>query len=153
MQKVLFVCLTLSSFNLVSARYGWGSCQSPALKQDFNSTKYLGLWYELYRDIDIPFEKNAICVTADYGETSTPGMISVYNRNFDPSQYAYEDVTGTATCDGAQCLVKFGFFGGGDYRIVDTDYDNYALVFSCSDFYFFHVEFAWILTRTTRPSY
>ena len=65
---------------MVSARYDWGSCQSPALKQDFDSTKYLGLWYELYRDIETPFEKNSMCVTAYYGETDTPGMISVYNR-------------------------------------------------------------------------
>ena len=36
----------------------------------------------------------------------------------------------------------------GDYRVIDTDYKNYALVYSCSDFYFAKVFTAYILSRT-----
>ena len=31
--------------------------------------------------------------------------------------------------------------------ILDTDYENYSVLYSCTDFYLFKVEFAWLLTR------
>lgn len=35
------------------------------------------------------------------------------------------------------------------YWVISTDYQSYALVYSCSDFFgLFRVEFAWILART-----
>lgn len=34
--------------------------------------------------------------------------------------------------------------------MLATDYDNYALVYSCTDFLALHAEFAWILSR--RPT-
>merc|ERR1719400_662127 len=37
----------------------------------------------------------------------------------------------------------------GDYWILDTDYENYAVVYACVDYIFglIHFEFAWILGR------
>ncbi|XP_021344900.1 apolipoprotein D-like, partial [Mizuhopecten yessoensis] len=36
----------------------------------------------------------------------------------------------------------------GNYYVIDTDYDNYSIVYSCSDVYgFTHVELAWIMSR------
>lgn len=35
------------------------------------------------------------------------------------------------------------------YWVLSTDYQSYALVYSCSDYLgFFHIDFAWILART-----
>ncbi len=37
----------------------------------------------------------------------------------------------------------------GPYWVLATDYDNYTLVYSCSDFAgLFHAEFSWIMSRT-----
>lgn len=33
------------------------------------------------------------------------------------------------------------------YWVLSTDYDNYALVYSCTDLGVLHVDFAWILSR------
>lgn len=33
------------------------------------------------------------------------------------------------------------------YWVLSTDYDNYALVYSCTDLGLLHMEFAWILSR------
>ena len=38
------------------------------------------------------------------------------------------------------------------YTIVDTDYDNYAFVYSCYEILgFYHTEIFWILTRQSNP--
>ena len=35
----------------------------------------------------------------------------------------------------------------GDYRVIDVDYDRYAVVYSCTQFLFVKYELGWILTR------
>ena len=38
----------------------------------------------------------------------------------------------------------------GNYDVVDTDYENYSVVYSCTNFLFglYRSEYAWILTRS-----
>ena len=60
---------------------------------------------------------------------------------------------GIAQCNyekSGQCRVKIGrapFWG--DYKILDTDYKNWAVVYSCTDVIpgVWKTEYAWILTR------
>ena len=35
----------------------------------------------------------------------------------------------------------------GDYRVIDVDYDRYAVVYSCTQLLFLKYELGWILTR------
>lgn len=40
----------------------------------------------------------------------------------------------------------------GDYQVLETDYENYSFVYSCSDFGgLYKSEFFWILTREAAP--
>ena len=38
----------------------------------------------------------------------------------------------------------------GDYRVIDVDYERFAVVYSCTQLLFFKLELGWILTR--RPN-
>lgn len=66
---------------------------------------------------------NGECVTAKYAVIAE-NTISVHNTMVDSTTKKYTDIKGTATCEPkvGQCLVDFGFFFKGDYRIIDTDY-------------------------------
>jgi lipocalin len=48
--------------------------------------------------------------------------------------------------------VKFFWFSpNADYRVMDTDYENYALVYACNDIFLGKVDLVWILTRAQNP--
>ena len=50
-------------------------------------------------------------------------------------------------------MVGFFLFRDGDYQVLDTDYTNYSVVYSCDTwFFFFRYEVVWALTRTQFPS-
>ena len=44
---------------------GW--CERPRLEQEFDRARYLGRWYEMYREQTVPFESYD-CATATYVE-------------------------------------------------------------------------------------
>ena len=48
---------------LVARTFVGGPCGSPTLVANFEPDQYLGVWYELRRDVDIQFESGE-CVTA-----------------------------------------------------------------------------------------
>ena len=67
-------------------------------------------------------------------------------------QKEWSKVLGKASCSNevsGKCGVRFNKFAPvGDYRVVSTDYNDYAIVYSCSlilDVYTF--ELMWILSR------
>ena len=64
MQKVALVIIAL--LGLTYGRLAKGSCDKPALQENFNAAKYMGVWYEQYRDSQTEFEPNADCVKAEY---------------------------------------------------------------------------------------
>lgn len=45
----------------------------------------------------------------------------------------------------------FQFANLGDYWVLDTDYENYSVIWNCSDYSLFHFEYVQILARD--PSY
>eukprot|EP00347_Sterkiella_histriomuscorum_P019149 403342759 len=139
--------LSLTS-DQVQARFSLGLCDNPNLVQNFDVAKYAGVWYEIYRDSETPFEKNSKCVTANYG-LNRDNTLSVYNRGVESTDNSVMDVSGFASCinNEANCEVQFNFFARGDYRVISTDYDKYSLVFSCSSYYLFKNEFFWILSK------
>ncbi len=140
---------TLSILIILGALTGWpwvfNSDKIDVIK-NFNSTKYLGKWYEIAR-LDYKWEKNLNNVTAFYSLKEN-GMISVHNKGFDHTTQKWKDATGKAKFAGDknEGKLKVSFFGPfyADYNIIalDTDY-NYALVIGNN------TDYMWILSRKT----
>ena len=71
------------------------------------------------------------------------------NSGYRDKETGFDTAAGIAKCDGAQCKVKFRWYmPAGDYRILDTDYSNYAVIYSCTDLLgVAKTEYVWILSR------
>ena len=151
MFKVLFNMVTVSALITTGEK-----CETTIPYQStFTKDRYVGKWYEQKAD----FFWSGECTTATY--TAMPNTdIEVKNRAwFWWFFFTYFTLTGSATCDTrqAECWVTFNLGGNrpdvtaekANYNILETDYDNYTIVYSCSNtWYGAKEENAWILTRT-----
>jgi apolipoprotein D and lipocalin family protein len=136
----------LSFVGQAAAKWSLGACASPTLQSGFDSSQYVGTWYEFARDEKIPFEYGD-CTQARYS-LNTDGTLNVHNSLFNEKTSQVDSAYAKAKCNGPQCYVKFFLTYSGDYRVVSTDYTNYSIVYSCSGFLgLFKSEYVWILTR------
>mmetsp|Transcript_6870 Transcript_6870/g.8184 ORF Transcript_6870/g.8184 Transcript_6870/m.8184 type:complete len:144 (-) Transcript_6870:294-725(-) len=110
-----------------------GMCERPELTKDFDSKKYLGRWYEIYRGNNVPFEEND-CATATYIELPN-NYIEVnnveYNLTPGASQGGISD-PGKAHCSSfrsGHCQVKFFEASPwSDYSVLYTDFTTHTIV-------------------------
>ena len=115
----------------------------------------MGTWYEQKAD----FFWSGECTTATYTAMANTD-IEVKNRAwFWWFFLTYFTLSGSATCltTQAECWVTFNLGGNrpdttaekANYNIIQTDYENYTVIYACSDtWYGSKQESAWILTRT-----
>jgi len=139
------------SATLVSSKFGWGPCPKHDVVSNFDLSKYLGGWYEIYRLEDVPFEKNLACVTANYTKKDN-GHVLVDNAGYNCKTKKDSDQKGDAKFRGKATEGKLGvkFFWWqprAHYDVVMTDYEN-TLVYSCTDLLIFHCDMTWILSRS-----
>mmetsp|Transcript_23119 Transcript_23119/g.30795 ORF Transcript_23119/g.30795 Transcript_23119/m.30795 type:complete len:216 (+) Transcript_23119:58-705(+) len=129
-------------------------CPRPYLLDTFNADDYLGIWYELRRSKNIPFEDGE-CVTAQYSYRDD-GYIKVDNNQWygwDGGEDRVRGGIGQAWInqwEAGKLFVSFFLDFGGKYRILDTDYTSYVVVYSCENFLanaFLLTEYSWVLTR------
>jgi len=136
-----------------------GDCAEGPIITDFDISKYLGTWYEIEK-FPTPFEAEMKCVYAKYDSIGT-NNISVLNSGVKSEKSS--NITGFASKDDSSkpnhlslhlkvfSFNNNGFYQTSPYNIWSTDYDNYALVYSCSTLIpnLPKMEFAWILSRKT----
>lgn len=147
--KIALIILAIIGF--AACESSWGSCPSFKYEQDsFQSNDYLGKWYEIARHKGTPFQKGD-CTTAEYSALEN-GNIKVVNSEY--TNGVLTRAVGEAEKSEDQFRLKISFgkslfskFFKGDYRVVDTDYKNYTLVYSCTDFFFGNFYFVWVLAR------
>jgi len=136
--------------SLASAQSGFGECPKVPTQANFEPSKYLGVWYEITK---LPFvtEAGGYCITANY-TLKANGRINVDNRlhkgSVDgPLDQAIGEAYIADPKEPAKLSVSFGFVAA-PYWVLATDYTSYAMVLSCTNFFGYRLEYAWILSRT-----
>lgn len=126
-----------------------GRCPTPPVQENFDVHKYLGRWYEIEK-IPVSFEKGN-CIQANYSLMEN-GNIKVLNQEMRPDG-TVNQIEGQATqsnlTEPAKLGVKFfQLMPTAPYWVLATDYENYALVYSCTTIiWLFHMDHVWILGR------
>ncbi|KAF0289102.1 Apolipoprotein D [Amphibalanus amphitrite] len=152
----------LSLLVLVAAAAGQvpflGSCPRPPIVGNFEPQFYLGRWYEYSKYFTV-FEVGRKCIQAVYSDAGY-GRIGVTNRSIKVLGGTRSDIRGVAKPVGrpGQAKLRVNFEGvpsfGSDanYIVLDTDYTQYAIVWSCSSLKLFNTQFLFVLTREQFPS-
>ena len=140
--RAIFIFVALTAFTSAAI----------LLPADFDPTQYAGKWYEQARSKNTFFEmgeevascyevNNAGGFSIDQSSVLPDGRTSYSRAQADP----IGDVPG-----------HFSFFYPdswysrkfpADYRVVSTDYSNYAIILSLNMFLHMEFKFAWIMTR------
>jgi len=164
----VLVCL-IGGGTCLSGSSGWGRCPQPPVQQPFDFNLYTGAWYE-YQRFSVAYEAFVKCGKAQYQvqryDQNTGGpILSVTNSGIKELKIGDHTIfrknsstVGQATIPDlsqpAKLVVTFGgqilsYFARGDYWVLSTDYNSYALVYSCTalPFNVGYFDVAWILTR------
>merc|ERR1719383_568846 len=104
----------------------------------FEKGRYLGSWYE-YANVFEFYQIGSSCVRATY--TDEGNKVGVFNEYVSTITGNYGNIKGSASIPNpnrGELIVGFSSvpFGGGggsepNYRVVDTDYTSYAIVYDC----------------------
>ncbi|XP_051557010.1 apolipoprotein D-like [Myxocyprinus asiaticus] len=150
MQTLQVLSLSLLSVLAVSTQsISSGACPQPPVQQNFDPTRYVGRWYEIMK-VPAPFQLGECC-QATY--TLSDGIVLVRNDEL-LANGTINFIEGTAKIvdESEPAKLEVSFFENAPdapYWVLATDYDNYTLVYSCSDILgLVHAEFAWIMSRT-----
>ena len=79
------------------------------------------------------------------------GQVSVRNVAVNPAG-SFDEICGYAEVPDpsfpGELKVHFPYSPAGDYWLLDTDYENFASVYACTDIFgLLKIEFAWVLVR------
>jgi apolipoprotein D and lipocalin family protein len=153
-----FLLQFLSLFFFAQAQVQFpGNCPNLSVVEPFDLQKYLGTWYEIEK-YPARFESGGKCVFAVY--TLNPnGTIQVRNSNIRTETGVYDQIIGSArladpTGKQAKLLVTFPTAPvqrEAPYWVLQTDYDYYAIVWSCTPTGENNMQFLWYLSRTRNP--
>ncbi|KAM6063096.1 Apolipoprotein D [Chlamydotis macqueenii] len=144
----LSVLLSLLGFGK-GQMFHMGPCPDPPVQEDFDINKYLGKWYEIEK-LPSSFEKGR-CIQANYSlkengkfKVIHKEMLSNGKVNEAEGEIMHMDVK-----EPAKLGVRYNWFmPSAPYWVISTDYENYSLVYSCTNIlWLFHIDYAWIKSR------
>ena len=135
----------------------FGACdKSYSPMETFDVDSYSGLWYEISRDKYTFFEALQSCVTATY-TANDDGTVGVNNQAYMPIRGWSGGKAIAVPADTGDASLIVDFSGQTpdpsqtpNYTVLDTDYETYTVVYSCSNIAkgLASFEFLWILSRT-----
>ncbi|KAI9560120.1 hypothetical protein GHT06_014130 [Daphnia sinensis] len=155
-KRYIFLIAALAQTPYINAQVlSPGSCPYPTAVSDFKIDQYLGKWYSNRNYFSI-LQMGKDCVTVEY--TKVGGRIIVKNGGLGLiTRKKSTTVTKASVVASGKLNVSFittNIFnlGAENYWILGTDYDSYAVGWSCLPLGLFHFKMAWILTRDQNPS-
>ena len=138
---------------IIICEWSWGWCPSRekiVLNNTINLTEYSGNWYEIKRTLSDSQIKD--CISSNYTITDDSNML-VNSRGY----YKQNDSFVTKSYTLRKTDRPFEFkeeilpfltnIYDREYIILNTDYDNYSIVYSCYDAGFMKDQYVWILSR------
>lgn len=157
MSKALSVFFFLFVKVSLASEPSLGKCPDLRGIRNFTVESYTGRWFEYSKLFLIP-EAFGKCVRATY-TGKEDGTVGVFNEQISSLTGEYIFINGTATPGGteyAEFTVNFDSVpvenSRPNYRVLATDYLNYAIVYDCLDIFgLFKAESLWLLTRAETP--
>ncbi|XP_001661562.2 apolipoprotein D [Aedes aegypti] len=143
---------------------GFGKCPNYPTMPKFNMTRFLGKWYEVERSFYLP-EIASGCTTLTFEDTTIrdsdgrPQLeiaIKTVNRwTGNPSISIGEAITENEKSSIMSVQLKSRLPtavarflpGSGKYQVLYTNYDDFAILWSCSSFVAVHADQMWLLGR------
>ena len=116
----------------------------------------MGNWYEIYHSSKEPFQPDSwTCVQAQYTDLDAEtGSFNVYNSSQGKLHGPRFGLKGNAYCPSdtsqygeGQCYVRFfnqEWESEPNYLVIDSDYDNYAIVYTCGED---DMQYLWFMAR------
>lgn len=143
MHKLIFlVLLGLTQSQLIID----SPCRELNVKNNFDVESYMGKWYEIEK-YEQYFQLGGNCVTAEYTLNTTTSEVIVLNSltylQDNSSQNVNYSLQGIAVVSFPKVIpiegkLNVSFFNQpadrSNYWILDTDYVNYSIVWSCEEF-------------------
>lgn len=159
MNTLFSVLLLAVSAYSAQAVFSSGKCLEIPAISNFEVNSYIGNWYEIRR-LNSVFERQLKCGRAIY-QIESSNSISVENNGINAITGEIASVVGHATFSDTSAKNKLTlmlpvevagvtiFENEGEYSVWDTDYDSYALIYSCKTIIpgLVKAETSWILSR------
>lgn len=147
------IVLFLSALALAGAQIpSLGFCPEYVPMANFDMTKFLGVWYEAERYFQLT-EVVSRCVMANY-TLGADGKFRVSNEvtnRFTGIKRVLEGEIKKAAskAEEGKLIVKYTIplTPETKYSVLETDYESYAVLWSCSGIGPFHTQNAWVMTR------
>nr|XP_003699772.1 PREDICTED: apolipoprotein D-like [Megachile rotundata] len=148
--KIVFI---LSALGLATAQIpSLGFCPDYVPMANFDMNKFLGVWYEAERYFQLT-EVVSRCVMTNY-TVGPDGKFKVSNQvtnRFTGIKRVLEGEIKKAAskAEEGKLTVKYTIplTPETKYSVLETDYDTYAVLWSCSGIGPFHTQNAWVMTR------
>ncbi|UXI20686.1 hypothetical protein NH340_JMT06629 [Sarcoptes scabiei] len=155
MIRLILSCLILGTVSFAqSQRFVSGPCPSIPSMADFDKSKFLGHWIEVEKTPSI-FDFMMRCLSIDYSDNNESNLnVAVKGTSLAglPLTVKGDGLPHPGSKNG-KYNVRYGFgvpFQGSEVTVIDTDYKEYAVVYSCTSSIiqgFYHTEYLWLLSR------
>ncbi|XP_046742734.1 DNA translocase FtsK 1-like [Diprion similis] len=156
LKKIVLVFAALALAKAQIPNLGW--CPDQVPMAGFNLPKFLGVWYEAERYFQLT-ELVSRCVVSNYTK-GFDGKVrvsnEVTNRLTGIKRVLEGEVKPSPTkAEEGRINVKYTtvpLTPETQYTVLETDYENYALLWNCQSIGLAHTQSAWVMTRNRNPS-